>query len=45
VNARVIAQGDPSSRMVGMIGTVLVHAAAAAFLFTQARSGPPPPPV
>ena len=28
-----------------MIGTVLVHAAAAAFLFTQARSGPPSPPV
>ena len=45
MNARVADRGDPPGKVAGTIGTLLVHAAAAAFLFTQARSGPPSPPV
>lgn len=36
---------DPPGRMAGMIGTVVVHAAAAAFLFSQVRASAPSPPV
>jgi len=39
VIVRALDRGDPPGRAAGMIGTVLVHAAAATFLFTQARSG------
>ena len=42
---RTLDRGDPPGKTAGMIGTVLVHAAAATFLFSQARSGPPSPPV
>ena len=45
MNARVADRGDPPGKAAGMIGTVLVHAAAVAFLFTQARSATPSPPV
>ena len=33
---RALDRGDPPGRTAGMIGTVLVHAAAAAFLFGSA---------
>ena len=42
---RTFDRGDPPGRTAGMIGTVLVHAAAAAFFISQAQSGPPSPPV
>jgi periplasmic protein TonB len=45
VIVRTLDRGDPPGKTAGMIGTVLVHAAAAAFLLTQAQSGPPSPPV
>lgn len=42
---RALDRGDPPGKAAGMIGTVLVHAAAVAFLFTQAQHGTPSPPV
>jgi hypothetical protein len=43
VNVRA-DRGRPPGSTVGLVGTVLVHAAAAAFAFTQvspAKAGPP----
>jgi outer membrane biosynthesis protein TonB len=45
VIVRAFDRGDPPGKVAGMIGTVLVHAAAVAFLFSQAQQGKPSPPV
>jgi periplasmic protein TonB len=45
VNVRALDRGDPPGKAAGMIGTVLVHVAALAFLFTQAQQSAPSPPV
>ena len=45
MNVRALDRGDPPGKVAGMIGTVLVHVAAAAFLFSQAQQGKPSPPV
>jgi periplasmic protein TonB len=37
-------RGRPPGTAVGVVGTIVVHAAAASFLFSQVRAGPPPPP-
>ena len=39
------ARRTPPARLPGMIGTVVVHAAAAAFLFSQVKASAPSPPV
>ena len=44
MNPRTPDRGDARSKLAGGIGTILVHAAAAAFLFSQVRtSGATPP--
>ena len=45
MNLRAPDEGDARSRLAGVIGTVLVHAAAAAFLFSQVRTSAATPPV
>jgi protein TonB len=45
VNLRPPDRGDPRSKVAGGIGTILVHAAAAAFLFSQVRASGATPPV
>jgi outer membrane biosynthesis protein TonB len=45
VNLRAPDEGDTRSKLAGVIGTVLVHAAAAAFLFSQVRASAATPPV
>ena len=45
MNLRPPDRGDGRSKLAGGIGTVLVHAAAAAFLFSQVRSSAATPPV
>jgi protein TonB len=45
VNLRAPDRGDGRSRLAGAIGTVLVHSAAAAFLFSQVRTTTATPPV
>jgi outer membrane biosynthesis protein TonB len=45
VNLRPPDRGDGRSKLAGGIGTILVHAAAAAFLFSQVRTSTATPPV
>ena len=45
VNVRPPDRGDPRSKVAGMIGSVLVHAAAIGFLFSQVRTSTATPPV
>jgi periplasmic protein TonB len=45
VNLRPPDRGDARSKVAGGIGTILVHAAAAAFLFGQVRTSAATPPV
>jgi periplasmic protein TonB len=45
VNLRPPDRGDARSKVAGGIGTLLVHAAAAVFLFSQVRSSGATPPV
>jgi len=45
VNMEFRARRTPPGRAAGMIGTLVVHAAAAAFLFSQVRAAPAGPPV
>ncbi len=45
MNLRPPARGDGRSKVAGGIGTILVHTAAAAFLFSQVRSSTATPPV
>jgi protein TonB len=44
VKLRMPDRGSPSGKTVGLVGTILVHAAAATFLVTQARSSTKPLP-
>ena len=45
MNLEFRSRRTPPGRLAGMIGTVVVHAAAAAFLFSQVKAAPPGPPV
>jgi protein TonB len=45
VNLRGPDRGDGRSKLAGGVGTILVHAAAAAFLFSQVRTSTATPPV
>jgi protein TonB len=45
VNPRGPDRGDGRSKLAGGVGTILVHAAAAAFLFSQVRTSTATPPV
>jgi outer membrane biosynthesis protein TonB len=45
VNLEFRARRTPPGRLAGVIGTVVVHAAAAAFMFSQVKAAPPGPPV
>jgi protein TonB len=45
VNMEFRARRTPPGRAAGMIGTLVVHAAAAAFLFSQVKAAPVGPPV
>ncbi len=45
MNLRTPDRGDTRSKLAGGIGTILVHAAAAAFLFSQVRTSGATPPV
>jgi protein TonB len=44
VNLRMPDRGSPTGKTVGLVGTILIHAAAATFLVTQARSSTRPLP-
>jgi periplasmic protein TonB len=44
VKLRMPDRGSPSGKAVGLVGTILIHAAAATFLVTQARSSTKPLP-
>ena len=45
MNLEFRARRTPPGRAAGMAGTLVVHAAAAAFLFSQVKAAPPGPPV
>jgi protein TonB len=45
VNLQFRARRTPPGRAAGLIGTLVVHAAAAAFLFSQVKAAPAGPPV
>jgi outer membrane biosynthesis protein TonB len=45
VNLRAPDRPDPRSKLAGIVGTVVVHAAAAVFLFSQVRTTTATPPV
>jgi periplasmic protein TonB len=45
VNLGFRARRTPPGKLAGLIGTVVVHAAAAAFMFSQVKAAPPGPPV
>ena len=45
MNLEFRARRTPPGRAAGMVGTLVVHAAAAAFLFSQVKAAPPGPPV
>ena len=45
MNLQFRARRTPPGRAAGLVGTLVVHAAAAAFLFSQVKAAPPGPPV